>query len=162
MKRMRNIREKILGVLREKPGDTFSVSAIARAVESNNKATNAALGKLLKAGLVARPQKGVYSSKDLSPKTTAPPPPAEPKKNVTAAKGAEPAPKLTKTTEVPASSLSIFTIELLVEGEQSKIVAEDFLGKLSENRAVLDARVKRITAADPTKLKMRYTFADEG
>jgi hypothetical protein len=160
MKRMRDIREKILKELDQKPGDTFSVSAIARAVGSNNNATNAALGKLFKAGLVARPQKGVYSSKAGSPQTTAAPEPAQAKKAV-AVKTAEPAPAPAPPAPAPTSTLSVITIELLVEGEQSQIDASGFLGKMLDNKSVLDARVSKIAAADQKKLKIRFSFSDK-
>ncbi len=161
MKRMRDIRQKILKELDQKPGDTFSVSAIARAIDSNNKATNAALGKLLKAGLIPRPQKGVYSSKGPSPQATAAPKPAAPKVIAKEAKAAEPAPKPAELTSASTVRLSIVTIDVLVEGEQPQIDASGFLGQVRENKAVLDARVSKITEADQTKLKMRFSFPDE-
>jgi hypothetical protein len=160
MKRMMDIREKILKELDQKPRDTFSVSAIARAIGSNNNSTNAALGKLFKAGLVDRPQKGVYSSKGRFPQTTAALKPAQAKKTV-AVRTAKPTPEPAKGTSAPTSPLSIITIDLLVEGEQSKIDASGFVGKVRENRSVLDARVSKITAADQTKLKIRFSFPDE-
>ncbi len=43
---MRDIREKIIAILEQKPGDTFSISQIARAIGASNKSTNAALGRL--------------------------------------------------------------------------------------------------------------------
>jgi DNA-binding Lrp family transcriptional regulator len=67
MKKMMDIGKKILAELDQKPGDTFSLSAIARALGATPKATGAALGRLFKAGLVTRPQKGVYTSKGRSP-----------------------------------------------------------------------------------------------
>ncbi len=159
--KMMDIREKILKELDNKPGDTFSVSAIARAIGSNNKGTNAALGKLFKAGLIARLQKGVYSSKARSPKPTAVPEPLRPRKTATTAKAAKPVPEPAELTPAPTSPLSIITLDLLVEGEQSKIDASGFLGKVLENRSVLDARVSKITAADQTKLKIRFSFPDD-
>ena len=157
MKRMRDIREKILQELDRKPGDMFSVSAIARAIGSNNKSTNAALGKLFQAGLVARPQKGVYSSKGRSSQPLAAPNPAPARKTMRA-KAAEPTPAPAEATFAPTSPLSIITIELLVEGEKSTIDAGVFLAKVRENKAILDARVNKIAAADQRKLKIRFSF----
>jgi hypothetical protein len=152
--RMMDIREKILAELDRKPGDTFSASAIARAIGATPKSTTATLGRLFKAGLVARLQKGVYSSKGRPPETTPAPKPAKPRKSQKPAKATEPVP-------APVTPLSVITIDLLVEGEQSKIDASGFLGKVRENRSVLDARVRKITAADQTKLKIRFSFPDE-
>ena len=159
MKRTMDIGKKILGEIDQKPGDTFSVSAIARAVGATPKAAAAALGRLFKAGLVTRPQKGVYTRKGRSPQITAAPEPEQAKKTVVA-KTAKPTPKIAQPAPAPTAPLSIITIDLLVEGEQSKIDASGFLGKLLDDKAVLDARVRKITAADQSKLKIRFSFPD--
>ena len=160
MTRMRDIREKILKELDQKPGDTFSVSAIARAIGSNNNSTNAALGKLLKAGLVARPQKGVYTSKGRPTQKTAAPEPAQAAKPV-AVKTAEPTPAPPEPTAGPTVSLSVVTIDLLVEGEPSKIDASGLLEKVRGSKGVLDARVSKVAGADQSKLQVRFAFADQ-
>jgi hypothetical protein len=153
MAKMMDIRKKITATLDQKPGDTFSISAIARAIGATPKATSAALGKLYNKGLVARPQKGLYSSKGSPPKTTAASEPAKPRKIAKAPKTVDSAPS-------PATRLSLITIDLLVEGEQSTIDAGGFLGKLLENKAVLDARVRKIAEADQSKLQVRFLIAD--
>jgi hypothetical protein len=159
--RMMDIRDRILKELNEKPGDTFSVPAIARAVGANQKATAAALGRLFKKGMVARPQKGVYSSKSAPEEKKAAPQPARAKRSV-APKAAKPAPAAAKPKLAPAaaSPLSVISIELLVEGEQSEIDVSALLGKLLESRAVLDARLGKIAAADQSKLKIKFSFQD--
>jgi hypothetical protein len=160
MPRMKDIREKILKELDEKPGERFSVSAIAQAVGSNNGATNSALVKLFKAGLVARPQKGVYTGKGRPPEKTEAPKPAQAKK-LAAAKSPKPTPAPVESTPAPEASFSVITIDLLVEGEPSKIDSSGLLGKVRENQAVLDARVSKVTEADQRKLQVRISFADE-
>jgi hypothetical protein len=153
MAKMMDIRKKITATLDQKTGDTFSISAIARAIGATPKATSAALGKLYNKGLVARPQKGLYSSKGSPPKTTAVSEPAKPRKIAKAQKIAD-------TTPVPVRPLSVITIDLLVEGEQSKTDVSVFLGRLRENKAILDARVRKITEADQSKLQVRFAIAD--
>ena len=140
MKKMMDIRERILKELDQRPGDMFSVSAIAQAVGSNNNATNSALGKLFNAGLVARPRKGVYSSKGRPSEKTAASEPAQAQKPVVAnlltlCLGKLPKPVATKTpkptpgpanpTSAPTVSLSVVTIDLLVEGEPSRLMRAD-------------------------------------
>jgi hypothetical protein len=156
--RMMDVRDRILRVLNEKPGDTFSVPAIARAIGANQKATAAALGRLFKKGEVARPEKGVYATKEMPKEKKAAPEPEKPKNRV-AAKAAKPSPAAAKPAS-EASPLSVISIDLLVEGERSEIDASVFLGKLLENRAILDARINKITPADQSKLKIRFSFKD--
>jgi DNA-binding transcriptional ArsR family regulator len=151
--RMMDIREKILTTLDRKPGDTFSVSQIARAIGSTPKATNATLSRLFKAGLIARPQKGVYSGAVRSSAKAAAPEPVKPRKVAKRAKTAEPA-------AAPITPLSVMTIDLLIEGEQSKINVDRILEKIREERAVLDTRVRKVTEADQSKLQIRFTLAD--
>jgi hypothetical protein len=154
MKRMKDIREKILNELDQKPGDTFSVSAIARAIGSNNMATNSALGRLFKKGLVARPQKGVYTSKGLPPQTVASPEPVQAQSTV--------AVKKTEPCAAPRPvSLSVITIDLLVEGAPSKMDCSGLLEKVLGSTGALDARVSKVAEADHSKLKVRFAFAAE-
>lgn len=150
---MMDIRERILRELDQKPGDTFSVSAIARAIGSTPKATVATLSRLFKKGLVARSQKGVYSSKSRPQETTAAAKPAKPRKIEKAPKAAEP-------VHAPVMELSVITIDLLVEGEPSKVDAGGLLGKILEGKPVLDAKVRKIHRVDRTKLQVRVEFAD--
>ncbi len=140
MKKMMDIRDKIVATLEQKPGDTFSVSQIARAIGSNNKATGAALSKLFKKGLVARPQKGLYSSKARPAATKAA---AEPSKRVE-----------------PLPALSVVTIDLLIEEEKSKIDVRGLLQLILKEKAILDAKMRKIVDADRTKLKIRLSFQD--
>jgi DNA-binding transcriptional ArsR family regulator len=151
--RMMDIREKILTTLDRKPGDTFSVSQIARAIGSTPKATNATLSRLFKAGLIARPQKGVYSGTVRSSAKAAASEPVKPRKVAKRAKIAEP-------VAAPITPLSVMTIDLLIEGEQSKIDVDRILEKIREERAVLDTRVRKVTEADQSKLQIRFTLAD--
>jgi DNA-binding transcriptional ArsR family regulator len=169
--RMMDVREKILTTLDRKPGDTFSVSQIARAIGSTAKATNATLSRLFKAGLIARPQKGVYASNGESArkvvaaepqtkKTAKPVNPVKPAKPAKAVKSQ----KIAKTaTPAPAAEarLSVVTIDVLVEAEQSTVDVGRILGIIRQEKAVLDARVRKITEADQSKLQIRFALADE-
>jgi len=149
MKRMRDIRERIMATLDQRPGDTFSISAVAGAIGSNNKSTTAALSKLLKIGLITRPQKGLYSTKG---RPTAAIVSSQPAKVRKSAKSAE---------TVPAEALSIVTIDVLVEGDKTKINAAELVRKLQEDMTVLDAKVKGVHEADRKKLKIRLSLPDE-
>lgn len=176
MKKMMDIREKILKELDQRPEDMFSVSALAQAVGSNNNATSAALSKLFKAGLVERPQKGVYSSKGRPPEITADSEPTQAQKPAetkpadpipgqapkpVAVKTPKPTPVSAKPTSSPMVSLSVVTIDLLVEGDPSKIDVSGLLEKVRGSRDVIDARVKKVAEADQSKLRVRFAFADE-
>lgn len=136
-----DIRKKILETLDQAPGKKFSIGEIALSVGSNSKGTSAALGKLLKSGLVDRPEKGLYSSKARVAAKAAPP---------AAPKAVEPIPEL-----------SVITIELLVEAAKSKISAGELLGKILEDKTILDAKVRKIAEANPKNLKIRLSLADE-
>ncbi|MBI5250335.1 MAG: Rrf2 family transcriptional regulator [Desulfomonile tiedjei] len=138
--KMMDIRERIMAALNQKPGDSFSISQIARTIGSNSKATSAALGKLLKNGLVDRPQKGFYSIR----------PPVAP------AKVAAAPPKRVET--IP--TLSLVTIDLLVEGEKAGIDVHAILQRILEDETILDAKVRKIAEADRTKLKIRLSLPD--
>jgi len=139
--KMMNVRTKITDLLKGRPGKNFSISEIADAIGSNNKATTAALGKLLKSGDIERPAKGRY-----------------------AVKAGRPAPaakeKVVKPQEPLVYGLSIVTVDLLVEGEQPEIDAGLILRKILENPTIHDAKVKSVAPADPTKLKIKMTLQD--
>lgn len=146
-----DVGKKVLNALAANPGE-MSISQISAIIGSSKKATNAALGRLFKKGLVDRPQKGIYSHK--RQKTVEPAPKAE------TVRPAEPV-KTPEIVPAPVVSLSVITIELLVEGEEAEVDASAILGKISLDRAVLDARVTNITPADQKKLRVRFSFQEE-
>jgi hypothetical protein len=109
-----------------------------------------ALNKLLKSDLVERRQKGLYAGKR-RPEEAPAPAPEKPR-------------RIAKTTEpklVPSVALSVVTVELLVEGERSQIDVGRVLGKIREDKAILDARVRKVAEADQSKLSVRFAFANE-
>jgi hypothetical protein len=142
---------RILATLQEEPGGTFYISAIADAIGASTKSTSAALGKLLNAGLIARPQKGLYSSKGKTAAASAPPKPKKTKQIATAA----------QPTVAADEAFSIVTIDLLMEGEESKIDTAGILGKIRQDKNVLDARVRKIMEADRNKLQIRLALPNE-
>jgi hypothetical protein len=152
MAKMMDIRNRIVATLEAKPGHTFSISQIARSIGSNDKSTSAALGKLLNDGRIDRPQKGLYSSKVKPEPATAPPAPKKPRK----------VPSPAKPTPAADETLSIVTIDLLMEGEESKIDVEGILVKIRRGENILDARVRKVTEADRTKLQIRFELPDKG
>jgi hypothetical protein len=158
--RMMDIREKILTTLDKKPDDTFSVSQIARVIGSTSKATNATLSRLFKAGLISRPQKGVYCGISRSATKATPSEPEKPRNTAKAVKPVKAA-KIAKSVPQPTTSLSVITIDVLVEGEQSKIDIAGLVDMIREEKAVLDTRVRKIAEADQSKLQIRFTLADE-
>ena len=125
----------------------------ACAVGSTSNATAKALGKLFKAGLVARPQKGLYSSTGRPAQKTTPPKPAPAAKPM--------APKPAETAPVLGPSLSVMTMDLLVEGEAPKIDTSGLLEKVRGIRDVLDARVSKVAKADQSKLQVRFACTDK-
>jgi hypothetical protein len=77
----------------------------------------------------------------------------KPRKVAKRARTAEPA-------AAPITPLSVMTIDLLIEGEQSKIDVDRILEKIRADKAVLDTRVRKVTGADQSKLQIRFTLTD--
>ena len=49
-----------------------------------------------------------------------------------------------------------------MEGEESKIDVEGLLVKIRRGETILDARVRKVTEADRTKLQIRFELPDKG
>jgi hypothetical protein len=151
MSRMMDVRDKIVAMLNQDPGKRFSVTEIAHSIGSSPKATTAALGRLFKKDLIARPEKGLYSSKGSRPPTH---------KQAKPRKIAE-IPKTAKSGPLATPVLSVVSIDLLVQGEKSRLDLIGFLGKIRENKEVIDTKVRKVTEADQSKLQKRFILADE-
>jgi len=148
MTRMRDIRKRIIGTLGQSPGKKYSIDEIAKAIGSNAKATTAALVRLHKLELIDRPEKGLYSLKKESAEKAAP---SQPTKSAAV-----------PTVEAMATAdLSVITVDLLVEGKESEIDSGKFAQRIKENKAILDARVRKVTDADRKKLTIRFSLPDE-
>jgi hypothetical protein len=140
--KMMDVRDRIVKLLDQDAGKRFSVGEIAQKIGSNAKATTAALGRLFKKGLIDRPQKGAYTSK--------------PQRR---------APKVAKIEKVQLKSaaeptMSIVSIELLVEGPESQVDVSQLRRLALEQRSVLDFKVRKIASADRTKLKVRFALPE--
>jgi hypothetical protein len=140
--KMMDVRDRIVKLLDQNAGKRFSVGEIAQKIGSNAKATTAALGRLFKLGRIDRPQKGAYTSK--------------PQRS---------APKVAKIAKVQQKSateptMSIVSIELLVEGPESHVDVSQLRRLVLEQPSVLDFKVRKIVSADRTKLKVRFALPE--
>lgn len=140
--KMMDVRDRIVKLLDQSAGKRFSVGEIAQKIGSNAKATTAALGRLFKQGRVDRPQKGVYTSKTQ--------------------RGAQAPAKMEEITPklAPGPSMSIVSIDLLVEGEASKVDVNQLRRSVLEDPTVLDFKVRKTVSADRSKLKVRFVLPE--
>jgi len=145
-----DVRAKILAILNASPKKNFSISEIAAAIASTSKATAAALQKLYKSDAVNRPEKGLYSSKKMSPEQAIRSSTRAPRsaKRAVAAKPVE-----------SHSPLSIVTVDLLVEGDLKDDI-EKLLWELQQDKTILHGRIRTVSEADPTKLKIRVSLPE--